>query len=521
MSITFGAETEFYTANAVYNSAATLSATTFVVAYRKPYPSHAAARVGTVSGTDITFGAATEFVGDDGCNGISVTALSATAFVAAYGDGGFAYGAAKVGTVSGTSITFGTEAAFQSNFTGADFISATALSATAFVVAYRDISDPLYGHGRARVGSISGTSITFGAATEFVSANGASRISVAALSATAFVVAYRDYANPSVAGMARIGTVSGMGITFGAAAEFESAGVENISAAALDADRFVVAYSESDASYHGTAKVGTVSGTAITFGAAAEFLSGYVDSIAAAAWSATTFVVACQDLVDSARGKAWNGTVSGTAITFGAETEFLAAGGGADFNSITTLSGTQFVIAYRDNSDSGHGTAKVGSLSSAWATGPSDSVSAADSSARAAGKATSDSVSAADSSARAAGKATSDSVAIADEATVAYSHAVAVASDPSGVPMSASPNDEDDEGNGTTPFSRRYADSAGINITAPAKSGNRVFLEWRDGGGNTLSSSRALVATVDGVKAYTAHYEFAGDSADDYLVASP
>ena len=107
-----------------------------------------------------------------------------------------------------------------------------------------------------------------------------------------------------------------------------------------------------------------------------------------------------------------------------------------------------------------------------------------------------------------------------EQYTQQYQHAVDVASDPSGVLVSASPDDENEEGDGTTPFSRLYVEDAAITLTAPAKSGSRVFLEWRDGGGNTLSSSRALGVTVSGAETYTAHYEFAGDSAGDYLVAS-
>jgi len=108
-----------------------------------------------------------------------------------------------------------------------------------------------------------------------------------------------------------------------------------------------------------------------------------------------------------------------------------------------------------------------------------------------------------------------------DQYTEQYSRTIGVSSDPSGASVTVSPNDDNGDGDGTAPFSRVYADDTDVTLTAPAKSGSRRFLEWRDSSGNTLSSSRALTVTVTAADTYTAHYEFAGDSADDYVVASP
>ena len=364
---TFGAEAEFLGAGAKPQdiSVAALSATKFVVAYRVQFASSARARVGTVSGTDITFGAEVEFFGMSSSDCISVTALLATKFVVAYRDqAGSNHGTAKVGTVNGTAITFGAETEFTTGTTS--YISATTLSATAFVVAYRDDADSR--HGTAKVGTVSGTAVTFGAEVEFLSADGADYISAAALSATAFVVAYRDNAD-SAHGTARVGTVSGTAITFGVEAEFNGATTAYISAAALSATAFVVAYQ--DGAAHGTARVGTVSGTDITFGVESEFLNAGAYDIFAAGLSATKFVAAYRDNPDSNRGKAKVGTVTGTAIAFGAEGEYATAWAG--YNPVAALdsailppaSATELVVAYRDGANSYQGTAKVGTLPAA------------------------------------------------------------------------------------------------------------------------------------------------------------
>jgi len=359
----FGAEAEFLPANGAADvSAASLGSGRFVVAFRDAADGdHGTARVGTVSGTDITFGPEAEFLPATGASYVSAAALSATAFVVAYRDGSDSgHGTARIGTVSGADITFGPEAEFLS--AGAAYnVSVAALGAGKFVVAFRDNADG--DHGTARVGTVSGTAIAFGAEAEFLSAGAATDVAAAAISSTKIVVAYQDNAD-SGHGTARVGTVSGTDITFGAEAEFLSAGAAvYVSAAALGGSQFVVAYYDAADSGHGTARVGTVSGADITFGAEAEFLSAGAAIFISAAplLAAGKFVVAYYDGADSGHGTARVGTVSGTDIAFGAEAEFLPTGP-AYYNSAAALGTGEFAVAYTDGSDSYHGTAKVGSV---------------------------------------------------------------------------------------------------------------------------------------------------------------
>jgi len=362
----FGAEAEFMSAgNADCNSAAALSASSFVVAYRDVADSnHGTARVGTVSGTDIAFGTEAEFLSADGVAYISVAAIDATKFVVAYSDfPDSGHGTAKIGIVAGTAITFYAEAEFLSAGT-AYYNSVAVLDVTGasakFVVAYTDGADSW--HGTAKIGTVDGTAITFYAEAEFRAGGAADYISAAALGASKFVVAYRDN-DDSNHGTAKVGTVGGTDITFGPEAEFNSAGTASfISAAALGATKFVVAYQDVADSFHGTARVGTVGGTDITFGAEAEFLSADgVYYVSAAALDSSKFVVAYMDNADSSHGTAKVGTVSGTDVAFGAEAEFQGAGR-ADHISAAALSATDFVVAYSDDVDASHGTAKVGTL---------------------------------------------------------------------------------------------------------------------------------------------------------------
>ncbi|MFQ5517456.1 MAG: hypothetical protein ACE5E8_07760 [Acidimicrobiia bacterium] len=348
----FGPEHEFLGTASARQSVARLTPTVFVVAYLSG--TSVILKVGTVSGADITFGAGR---GVGPAAHPSVTAINPTTFVIAFrdnADGG--HGTTKVGTVSGTDITFGADTEFESA-AGSSQIDAATLDATKFIVVYREgaTSD-----GLARVGTVTGTPIALGAPIPFQSAGDLDFVSMDTLSATSFVVAYRD-ASDSNHGIAKFGTVSGDGITFGAGATFGGAGITDYnSVVGLSSTKFVVAYQDGGGGQRGHAKVGTVAGTFITFGAAAEFNAVPSSHHSTIALSPTTFVVAYRaGFAAPGTGATKVGTVTGTAVSFGPESKFLDANGAVDI-SLGLLSAPAFVVAYTDVSDSSHGTAKVG-----------------------------------------------------------------------------------------------------------------------------------------------------------------
>lgn len=171
--------------------------------------------------------------------------------VIAYHDGGNSgFGTAVVGTVSGTSISFGTPVVFESASTNA--ISATYDSTNnRVVIAYRDSGNS--GFGTAIVGTVSGTSISFGTAVVFKSAN-TTVISTTFDSANdRVVIVYQDGGNSNF-GTAIVGTVSGTSISFGSSFVFESASTSDTSAT-FDStnDKVVIAYRDLANSSFGTA----------------------------------------------------------------------------------------------------------------------------------------------------------------------------------------------------------------------------------------------------------------------------
>ncbi len=334
-----------------------------VIAYRDGgNNNYGTAVIGTVTPTtnSISFGTPVVFNSSgrsDLGNGSVAYDSSNNKVVIAYKDHGNSnYGTAVVGTVSGTSISFGTPVVFESA-NNADISATFDSNSNKVVIVYSDAGNS--DHGTAIVGTVSGTSISFGTAVVFESAS-CSQISVTFDSSNnKVVIAYRDSGN-SGHGTAIVGTVSGTSISFGSAVVFESSSVEYVSAT-FDStgNKVVAAYRDSGNSGHGTAVVGTVSGTSISFGTPVVFES------AATNYPSATFdstnnkvVIAYEDDANSDYGTAIVGTVSGTSISFGTPVLFESASTtitSATFDS----TGNKVVIAYSDNGNSDYGTAVV------------------------------------------------------------------------------------------------------------------------------------------------------------------
>jgi len=360
-SISFGTPVVFESATTNWTSPVYDSSNDkVVIAYKDTGNSnYGTAVVGTVSGTSITFGTPVVF---ESANSTYISATfdsTNSKVVIAYSDGGNSnYGKAVVGTVSGTSISFGSVATFRS--AQVEFVSTTFDSTNGkVVIAYKDDGNSDY--GTAIVGTVSGTSISFGSATVFESATTRHIAPVYDSSNGKVVIAYRDDGN-SAYGTAIVGTVSGTSISFGSAVVFESASLGSGISAAFDStnEKVVIAYQDDGNSSYGTAIVGTVSGTSISFGSAVVFESATMSDYNAVAYdsNAGKVVIAYRDGGNSTYGTLIVGTVSGTSISFGTAVVFESAV--TDYLSATFDStNNEVVIVYKDQGNSNYGTAVV------------------------------------------------------------------------------------------------------------------------------------------------------------------
>ena len=211
---------------------------------------------GTVSVVaGVTEGAGTAVVFES-ANSLFISATydaNAQKVVIAYRDGGNSgYGTAIVGTVSGTSISFGTPVVFES--ADSRYMSATYdANAQKVVITYQDADT--YDYGTAIVGTVSGTSISFGTAVVFESGNSSYISATYDSNAKKVVIAYRDSDNSGY-GTAIVRTVSGTSLSFGTAVVFESASSYFMSATYdANAQKVVIAYMDSGNSHYGTSVV--------------------------------------------------------------------------------------------------------------------------------------------------------------------------------------------------------------------------------------------------------------------------
>ena len=224
--------------------------------------------VGTVSGTDISFGSETVF---ESANTYYISATfdsSNNKVVVAYSDGGNSnYGTAVVGTVSDTSISFGTPVVFESASAGFESVVFDS-SNNKVVIAYRDDGNSNY--GTAIVGTVSGTSISFGSATVYHSTNSLANMIAFDSTNNKVVIAYKDNSDSSK-GKAVVGTVSGTSISFGSPAVFEAGAIVTSGNTGIgivydsNAEKIVIHYEDSGDSNYSKLIVGTVSGTSISF----------------------------------------------------------------------------------------------------------------------------------------------------------------------------------------------------------------------------------------------------------------
>ncbi len=327
-----------------------------IVAYSDAGDNTGKAVVGTVSGSSVSFGSPVTFnSGATGSVGIAYD-TAANKVVIVYKDtGNSSYGTAIVGTVSGTSVSFGSETVFKSATLGTGVKASFDSANGKVVITYATGTSS----GNAVVGTVSGSSITFGSEATFESANTQVQDTVYDPDVGRVLVSYRDGGN-GYYGTIAVGTVSSTSISFGTPVVYNSANT-GINALAYDTanNKVVVAYSDVGNNTHGYAKVGTVSGTTVSFGSAVEFEDAVIESgMSVYDPVAGKVLITYSDAGNSDYGTVIAGTVSGTSISFDTATVFESAQ--AYYNAIVhDVASGKNLIAYRDIGNSSYGTGVV------------------------------------------------------------------------------------------------------------------------------------------------------------------
>lgn len=309
---------------------------------------------GTLSGTTITFDSKV----DEGTT-LSGQQMQAALHVAenkiviAFRDSSTGYGRALVATLSSGSVSFGTQVVFNSASTGFEGTNISYDStAEKVVIAYRNLGSS--NRGEAIVGTVSGSSISFGSASSFNAANTPVIATTYIPSVDRHVIAYYDGATPD--GRAVVATVSGTSISFGSESVFESSTIGfHMQGAYVDtsgSERVVLTYQQGGKVY-GIA--GEVSTTAVTWGTRVLVNNANSD-YPSLSWdsAASKLLFAYEDTGGGEEGRARPATISGSTITL--ETEFTYGAGHDKFNrqGIDT-SQNKIIIVFQDSDSTSDG----------------------------------------------------------------------------------------------------------------------------------------------------------------------
>ena len=287
--------------------------------------------------------------------------------VISYRDGGNSnYGTCVVGTVNGSSISFGTPVVFESAASYHIAMRFDPSNPTKFVAAYMDQGNSNY--GTAIMGAIAGdNALTFGSPSVFNSASTADKLSVDFIASNKFAIAYQDSGN-SEYGTAIVGTVSGSNISYGSEYAFNSGSTYEVQMKAdpNNSNVFVVIYLDSGDSNKGKSRVGTVSGSTISYGSVAIYSSASISGSQTNQLSfdkntANKLIIL---FVSSSALKGVIATRSSTNLSFGSAATIK--GNNVTFTSVSYNPNTanQLVVAYRNNGDANKGTATVCTVSS-------------------------------------------------------------------------------------------------------------------------------------------------------------
>jgi hypothetical protein len=143
-TVNLSSETNFEASSYDYLHLTGLSSTRFLFARGPEFALiTSTVRVANVSGTSLVLGPTAEFNAEGEARAVSMAVLSPSRFVVAYGNLGStdAFGAVRVGDLSGDTITIGDKFEFADHFP--DFLKVSALSSSKFLLTFNQFVPPI------------------------------------------------------------------------------------------------------------------------------------------------------------------------------------------------------------------------------------------------------------------------------------------------------------------------------------------------------------------------------------------
>ena len=249
-------------------------------------------------------------------------------------------GYAVVGTVSSGSISFGTPVVVASAVGMWDFGVAFDSTANKVIITYRDATNTEF---RSQVGTVSGTSISFGSAQQIGSINYSSEVDcIYDATADRVVTMVTNSGNGAVF----VGQVSGTSITWGSAQTLSGADARPRLVYDPDEGKTICVYKVASTGYL-TGAVATISSSTATFGTPSTGISSSIDYLALAYDTGSDKIVAGGTI--SSGTVAVVGDVSGTSITWGSY-DFVYIGTSYYTSVSYDVAANKTVISFTDGS---------------------------------------------------------------------------------------------------------------------------------------------------------------------------
>jgi hypothetical protein len=344
--ISYGSTTIFYNSStyAAKGNMCMLDSTHFVVAWSQ-YSSGGFSKLGTISGTSISYGASASF-GNGNNSFVNLGMLTSTTFVLNYTDGSGCY--SRIGSYSGTTISYGSD--YTITLSSGNYSSMSVLDSTHFCVGFNHSNGFYY----VVVASLSGTVVTYGTPVlDTASIMYNSNLSIVGLDSSHFVTI------SSNAGFLNLYSVVTITATYVNQVAISTSGNIFQQFIKMDSTHFVMLYS--DVSENGACVLVTLSGgNTLSLGTASIFLTGTVANSAICMLDSTHFAVAYKDTNNSNNGTAVVATISGTSISYSTPVVFNTS---ASTNiSVAGTDSSDFVVTYEDAGNSNFGNSIYGTI---------------------------------------------------------------------------------------------------------------------------------------------------------------
>ncbi len=372
-NITYGTEYTFKNSSMHRNDVVYLDSTHIIVGYVSSGSSFIVAGKIT-NGDEITWGSPRTLLTNTTAVNVKVTALDSTRFAVAfsYSKNKLVHNYARAGSISAdTTISLGNQVDAReidgsgSNANaGTDGIDVIALSSSKYIVAYNGwySYSPIFPpatnfsyYNYARIVTVSGTTSALGSESQIENSGSKNyNCTLSKIDSSHFVVAYEDSARN---GQLKVGTADAS-VSFGSTYTVNNAVTKYISISNLDSAHFVVAYKDDGGNDYGCAKIGTISGSSVSFGSEYTFNEAITNYVSVGKLSDSYFVVSYKNDGNLYGISRIAQVINTNEMGFAPEVIFNTAS--TSYISVDSFEQGRFVVSYQDNGDGSYGKAIIG-----------------------------------------------------------------------------------------------------------------------------------------------------------------